>query len=253
VYARLRAAPDAPGSAVAVGEPSAAARIMDGMSEEIELAAKTTGAVVGAVIESSGITKPMQEITGWLAAWIHPRLVASAAKQMMAAVEKLRTAGITPGAVRDERMRRLLEEGAREEDNDLRDMWANLLANGLAGGPNGVRRAFSETLAQLEPVEAVLLNAILTGTRVQGTDSGVRVVHGPAGKGLKGASWDNLERRLGLVQLQQLGNTGPPVLGPTGHAEELKQVGLTPFGKDFMNACEPPKAEPDESEGEGSR
>jgi hypothetical protein len=89
------------------------------VSEEIELAAQSTGAVVAAMLDASGATAPMQEVTGWLASWLHPRLVASAAKQMMAAVEKLERAGIKPGAVRDEQMRTLLEEGAREEDEGL--------------------------------------------------------------------------------------------------------------------------------------
>ena len=36
------------------------------MSEEVELAAKSTGAVVGAVLEASGVAEPMQEVTGCL-------------------------------------------------------------------------------------------------------------------------------------------------------------------------------------------
>jgi hypothetical protein len=210
------------------------------MSEEIELAAKTTGAVVGAVIESSGMAKPIQEVTGWLAAWIHPRLVASAAKQTMAAVERLEAAGIRPGAVCDEQMRLLIEEGAREEDDDLQNMWANLLANGLAAGADGVPRAFRVTLTQLEHAEAVTLEAIWSGVRVEGTEEGARVVHGEA-TGITGAGWDNLERRLGLVMLSGQLETATSARGRRSAEEPLKQVSLTPFGVEFMKACNLPQ------------
>jgi hypothetical protein len=169
------------------------------VTEEIELAAKSTGAVVGAVLEASGVTKPMQEVTGWLASWMHPRLVASAAKQMMVAVEKLELAGIKPGAVRDEQMRALLEEGAREEDDGLKEKWANLFANGLAGESDGAPRAYTEVLRQLEPAEVLMLDRMASGAiDVQGTESGARMWRGET-KGTSGTVCVNLER-LGLIR-----------------------------------------------------
>ena len=209
------------------------------MSEEIELAAQSTGAVVGAMLEASGITKPMQEVTGWLASWMHPRFVASAAKQMEAAAEKLERARVRPGAVRDEQMRTLLEEGTREEDDGLRDKWANLLANGLAAGAAGVPRAYAEVLRQLEPAEALTLDRLADGAvAIQGSASGTRMSRGEAG-GVAMAGLVNLER-LGLIQL---GAPIPPRYPhlQTNAADVLRGLTLTSFGIGFVQACQPPK------------
>jgi hypothetical protein len=206
--------------------------------QEIELAAKSTGAVVGAVLEASGATQPMQEVTGWLASWMHPRLVASAAKQTMAAVAKLERAGIRPGAVRDEQMRTLLEEGAREEDDGLKEKWANLLANGLASGDDGVPRAYAEVLRQLEPVEVLMLDGIAGGTLlVQGAESGTRMARGEA-NGIPLKACVNLER-LGVMELWHA--PGPPnaVQTPSG-VEALRLMRLTQFGISFVEACREP-------------
>lgn len=222
---------------------SDASGIMASMSEEIELAAKTAGEVVGAVLDASGITAPAKELTGWLASWLHPRLVASAAKQMMGAVEKLERAGVRPSAVRDEQMRVLLEEGAREEDESLREKWTNLLANGLVGGDDGVPRAYAEVLRQLEPVEAQMLDAIAAGEAgVGGTDAGIRIGRGQR-EGLSLNGLVNLER-LGLIAL--VSGAGPPtaVRSGSGSAEMLKPMRLTTFGARFVEACsEPPSSE----------
>jgi hypothetical protein len=209
------------------------------VTEEIELAAKSTGAVVGAVLEASGVTKPMQEVTGWLASWMHPRLVASAAKQMMAAVEKLELAGIKPGAVRDEQMRALLEEGAREEDDGLKEKWANLFANGLAGESDGAPRAYAEVLRQLEPAEVLMLDRMASGAiGVQGTESGTRMWQGEA-KGIPGTVCVNLER-LGLIALGHA--SGPPSAVQTvSGVESLRVMRLTSFGVSFVEACREPE------------
>jgi len=205
------------------------------MGDEIELAAKSTGAVVGAVIEATGVAKPFQEVSNWLAAWMHPRLVASAAKQIQAAVEQLQQAGIRPGAVRDEQMRMLLEEGAREEDETLKAKWVNLLTHGLAGENDGIPRAYSEVLRQLEPAEALTLDGLADGVvAIQGSAAGTRMSTGNA-KGVALAGLVNLER-LGLVQL------GVPIPQRYPHmqtnaADVLRGVTLTSFGINFVQAC----------------
>lgn len=139
-------------------------------------------------------------------------------------------------------MRALLEEGAREEDEGLRDKWANLLANGLAAGAEGVPRAYAEVLRQLEPVEAVLLERIAKGNVLaQGTqDGGTRMLQGEM-EGLPPTALVNLER-MGLLRLTQ-----PPlqgrVRGVQSLGEPLRGLGLTTFGIDFVKACqesEPP-------------
>jgi Abortive infection alpha len=157
---------------------------------------------------------------------------------MMAAVEKLERAGVKPGAVRDGQMRTLLEEGAREEDESLREKWANLLANGLASD-GGAPRAYMEILPQLEPGEAQILDAIAAGEfGVAGTDAGTRIGRGGSG-GLSMNGLVNLER-LGLVALMP--SAGPPtaVRKATG-AEMLRPMRLTIFGVRFMDACKEPQ------------
>ena len=205
------------------------------MGDEIELAAKSTGAVVGAVIDATGVAKPLEEITGWLAAWMHPRLVVSAAKQMQAAVEQLQQAGIKPGAVRDEQMRMLLEEGAREEDETLKAKWAGLLAHGLAGENDGIPRAYADVLRQLEPAEVLTLDMLADGVvAIHGAASGTRMSRGEAG-GVALAGLANLER-LGLIQL------GAPIPQRYPHlrtnaADVLRDITLTSFGTNFVQAC----------------
>ncbi len=213
--------------------------ILSTVGDEIELAAKTTGEVVEAVLESSGATIPMKEVTGWLASWLHPRHVASAAKQIERAVAKLEAAGVRPGAVRDEQMRALLEEGAREEDETLQEVWANMLANGLAGGKAGVPRAYAEVLRQLDPVEIVTLDRIANGEiQAGGSHGGTRVIAQGNKTGTSSAALYNRER-VGLVEIsdtvwQKAGVPPPPGVDP------LRTIGLTPFGGDFVNVCRPP-------------
>ena len=205
------------------------------MSEEIELAAKSTGAVVGALIEASGMTAPMQEVTRWLASWLHPRLVASAAKQMMAAVEKLERDRVRPGAVDDEQMRMLLEEGAREPDECLKEKWANLLARGLVDDHEPVPRAFAAVLGQLEPAEAKVLDAMFD-------EKGAVVI--AAGEG----EWFQRGRpvwtlanlvRLGLVEHK---NVDPErnFVRPAGAPDAVPAWGVTSFGVSFVRACRSP-------------
>jgi hypothetical protein len=208
------------------------------MGEEIELAAKSTGAVVAAVIEASGVAKPIQELTDWLSAWMHPRLVASAAKQMEAAVQQLKRAGIRPGAVHDEQMRLLLEEGAREEDETLKTQWANLLANGLASGNDGVPRAYVEVLRQLEPDEVLTLDRMAAGTvALQGSISGTRMGMGNS-KGVPLTGLTNLER-LGLIQLGAPAPRRYPHL-PVNETEMMRGLMLSSFGQGFVRACRAP-------------
>jgi hypothetical protein len=205
------------------------------VSDEIELAAKSTGAVVGAVIEATGVAKPLQEVSDWLAAWMHPRLVASAAKQMQAAVEQLQQAGIRPGAVRDEQMRTLLEEGAREEDETLKAKWVNLLAHGLAGENDGIPRAYAEVLRQLEPGEVLTLDRLADGVvAIQGSAAGTRMSTGEAG-GVAMAGLVNLER-LGLIQLGAPTPQRYPHL-KTNAADVMRGLMLTSFGSNFVQAC----------------
>jgi Abortive infection alpha len=138
----------------------------------------------------------------------------------------------------------LLEEGAREEDDGLRDKWANLLANGLAAGADGVPRAYAEVLRQLEPVEARILDAMAEdkGTFL-GANSGTRMGKDEM-KDLPLTGLVNLER-LGLIVLGPVLPT-PPGKRRLSETDALRVMRLTQFGISFIMACQAPK--PAESE-----
>ena len=71
-------------------------------------------------------------------------------------------AGFTPRAVPIKLLFPLLEGASLEEDENLNDMWAALLAN--AASPHNatkVRAGFVETLKQMSPDEGALLNCFL--------------------------------------------------------------------------------------------
>lgn len=54
----------------------------------------------------------------------------------------------------------LIAAAATEERAELRDLWARLLANATIDGGWKVRREFFETVAKMEPADAVLFRAI---------------------------------------------------------------------------------------------
>jgi hypothetical protein len=59
----------------------------------------------------------------------------------------------------------LLQFAADESRPELQARWAALLANAMTDGGRKVRRAFFETLAKMEPTDAVLLDVLTSGRR----------------------------------------------------------------------------------------
>ena len=57
-------------------------------------------------------------------------------------------------------LRGILEGGAMEQDENMRERWANLLTNAVTEGGVGVRRAFPGILSELEPADALLLDEL---------------------------------------------------------------------------------------------
>ena len=86
--------------------------------------------------------------------------------KMLAKAEKMMAdAGFSPKVLPIKLLLPLLEHAALEEDNDMQTRWAALLAN--AANPNEdveVRSLFPDTLNQLSPNEAKLLDAIFNKT-----------------------------------------------------------------------------------------
>jgi Abortive infection alpha len=135
--------------------------MMERMSEEIELAAKSIGSAVGELAERSGLTGPPKEIVSFLSAYIHPRREVFAVKQLASAAEKVRRAGLPPAAIRDDILRALVEGGSLADDENMHERWANLLANACLDGKAKVSSAYPGILRDLEPVEATTLQMLV--------------------------------------------------------------------------------------------
>jgi hypothetical protein len=192
------------------------------VSEQVELAAETAGAVVGALVEETGVAGPAREYADYVKARVGMRYAPKLAERAMATAEKIKQSGLpycAYGEIREPLVRRILEGAAEEDDPDLRQRWENLLANAVTSGSAEVRAAFPRILGELEPEEAVIL------------DRGVEV--GPN---------EPMRFRppkapvLALVNLSRLG-----LVASSGMDSRLgMEVSLTPLGWAFARACREP-------------
>jgi hypothetical protein len=121
----------------------------------------------------------------------------------------------------------LLQSAADEGRPELQALWAALLANALTDrGSRKVRRAFFETLAKMEPTDAVLLDVLASSKPDQ------NAVLDEASR--RGISQDDFY--LSLTALGEL---------KCAHANMM----ITHYGKAFVAACSPPRpvAEPQDA------
>lgn len=136
------------------------------MSDELVPVAQAIQEVepaVQAFAEATGVLGPVQELAAWATDLIHYRRAPYQARLLMGAAEKIRESGLPPSAVPDKLLRAVLEDGPMEDDEDMQDRWANLLAN--AGiGLASVRAAFPKILSELEPSEATALDILVDKT-----------------------------------------------------------------------------------------
>jgi hypothetical protein len=96
------------------------------MSEEIELAAKTSAEVVTALAEKSGALAVPQEYASYIAARIHLRHYPALIKAAMGAAEKIRASGLPRrafSALDEPLLTKILEGMAEETNSDLQDAW----------------------------------------------------------------------------------------------------------------------------------
>lgn len=138
-------------------------------------------------------------------------------------------ARITPQAVKFSLLFDILERASVEDDDELQDLWANLLAN--AADPQTrtiVGRAFPEILRQLSRQEALFLNAVYELVGEEHKSMSLPINNGslPA---LNRIEQENL-MRLGL-----LGRDTIMVNGQGGGTS------LTPYAHEFVKACRAPK------------
>jgi hypothetical protein len=211
-------------------------------SEEIELAAKTSGAVVAALADESGSLAVPREYANYFAKKISYRHYPKLVERAMVAAEKISASGLPRRAFSalDEPLLTAILEGMAEETDEpiLRESWENLLANELTEGSAGVKRAFPRILSELDAKDARLLDhfARRTSDETYIVDSFEEM---PGER--DGPTLDNLTRvevlraiRWFPTTVGQISDGGATI---TGYA-------FTELGWAFVKACrEPRKAE----------
>jgi hypothetical protein len=190
--------------------------------EELEIAAKLT--------EASGALAIPQEFFHGAAARYRLGNTARLAERAMEVAERIRASGFPERAAEelDEPLvAAILEAMAEETDPELQDSWENLLANALVEGAVTVRRAFPRILRELEPNEAVVLDAMAAHLEE-------RYDHLPPER-ISASERDNLTR-LGLIERDR--EVQKEGMQPVGvRVDDYQFTGL---GQEFVNACRPP-------------
>jgi hypothetical protein len=163
------------------------------------------------------------------------------------AAAQLRSAGRTPQSVPDRTLFPILEGAAREDDPALSELWASLLANAADPSSEDVPPSFPAILSQLTPVDARLLDALvsLDGYQTGAPDGGSR--YGPSRDellaALPGVKTDSLEASLdllvahGVVDREGSLRKHPKAFFIVGQNE----VRLSQLGRRFIAACQPPQ------------
>ncbi len=209
-----------------------------GMGDEIELAAKTTGAVVGALTEESGALEPVRAYAEAITSTIHYRFYPRLIRQALAAAEKIRRSGLPRHAyteIPDKLLRAILENGALEANESMQERWANLLANVSTVSSAEVRAAFPYILRDLDAVDAATLDHFANKTSAERflVDTFTTV---PGDR--DGASLDNLTR-LGLLRYIR---SMPTTLGTISDRDvTIDGVVFTELGWAFVQACREPQ------------
>jgi Abortive infection alpha len=119
----------------------------------------------------------------------------------------------------------LLEAAQDETRDELREVWARLLANAMDPNRSSrVRLEFIETLRQINPLDALVLNELATTPNMSPNSRDYLV-------GRLGAKGDEI-----VVSLQHLAKLGCLETSTTDRAN----YGVLPYGKLLLRACEGP-------------
>lgn len=210
------------------------------MNENLELAARVAQELEPAVqefVDATGLLDPVRELAGWMAESIRYRKAPLSARLLMRSAEKIRATGLPPQAVSDRLLRAVLEHGSLEDDPEMQERWANLLAHEAVVGP--VPPSFPEILRVLEPSEAQALDELVT------EDGRNRsLVINP--QRLPAAQFGNLER-LGLVRTVDIdASVGGDMVQLSKSFPD--QLTTTAFGVAFVLACRVPEKQASEVE-----
>lgn len=150
------------------------------------------------------------------------------------AEQLLDEAGMNPKQVPLRTLAPMLESGSLEDDEELSDRWAALLANAAAEETPDVPASFPAVLRELEPAQAILLDQLYVTTMKLAPEL--------------------RNRRHGLDGLGAARDAGIPEDDYGYHADNLVRQGLaespanqsspllvlTDFGQRFVRSCWPP-------------
>lgn len=154
-------------------------------------------------------------------------------------------AKIKPQAVRLPLLLDIIDRASVEPDDELQDLWANLLANAADPTYKGlISTAFPEILRQLSRDEAAFLEEFYTRSRYSSEQfaemTRMRLTTKPPS--ISDVYEDNL-KRLGLIE--QIEKEGPPpsAYSATGtpRLPSPREWKPTAFGGAFVDACTNPK------------
>ena len=161
----------------------------------------------------------------------------------------LRDAGITPHTVPPKILFPLLEGASFEEDENLHDMWAALLANAASlDNSTKVEASFIAILKQISPDEAKLLQWFMEFKRTE-----FSIVQSVVNEYMKTAGISNaisVQRCFDALESYQLirrayFNIDSEGLIAPSFSEPLPSLPtMTDRGRAFLEACTPPKPKP---------
>jgi hypothetical protein len=212
------------------------------VSEEIELASKSVGAAVGALAEASGLLGPVQQLAEYVTRRIYYAQLPTLARVATLAAEKIRELGLPHTSVDDPVVLRILEESAGAQDESMQDRWANLLANTATSTNPRHHIAYARILAELEPVEATLLDSLADNPDLRAAPLGTAFSVGEmTEQGVTPAGIDNLIR-LGILHHDE------PADRTWAAVEEkhsmIANLRFTGQGWAFVQVCRQPVAAP---------
>jgi hypothetical protein len=209
------------------------------VSEDIELAAKTTGAVVEALAEKSGALEPAREYAAYVTSRVYYRHLPKLVERAIATAEKIERSGLPRRAyssIPDLLLRGILEAAAGEENEGMQKRWENLLANALTENSAEVRRGFPEILNRVEPAEAAFLDEFASETDA----STFRIAKRDNVPGaMQPGSLDNL---VSLGLLDYIRHMPTTVGAIVDDGSGIIGVRFTELGWAFVQACREPTA-----------
>jgi hypothetical protein len=207
--------------------------------KDLEPLREVTGAVGEVLAEKSGVLEPVKAIARALTTGIDAMFYPPLVTLCQWAASKIEEKGLRRAAIETlpfGLLRGILEGGAMEQDENMRERWANLLANAVTEGGVGVRRAFPGILGELEPRDALLLDELAEMLRTR--DPPILDVRQAAIA--QRTSLDNLVR---LELMRYAGDTPTFANGKRDPDAKSSEVTLTAFGLAFLQACREPQDE----------